>query len=405
MDACGLIVEYNPFHHGHQYHLEQSRLTSTADCMVAVMSGNFLQRGEPAIIDKFHRAKAAIDAGVDLVLELPAVYAVQNSDLFAKGALLTLQQLKVDYLCFGSELGDISAFQTAYENFSVNKKAYESTLKKHLASGNSYPEASRQAYESIGLTKGLIDLSKPNNILGYSYVKTIYENDLTIKPLTIPRIKNDYHDTDIKHHIASATSIRTELNREGKMTETAQTALSSHMQKIMEEYKQKSGIWHTWENYFSILQYRVLTMSLQELREIHGVDEGLEYRLKTTAPQAGDFTSWMKALKTKRYTWTRLQRIFVHLLINNKKETVASLLESDYVPHLRVLGMNKKGQSYLNQIRKQLNIPLISQLKKKGNPFLAIDERASDAYYSVVDNHSRKDLRLQERVSPYITES
>ncbi|WP_053219778.1 nucleotidyltransferase [Virgibacillus senegalensis] len=403
MKACGLIVEYNPFHFGHLYHLQQSRGKSGADCVVAVMSGNFLQRGEPAIIDKFSRAKAAIECGVDLVVELPAVFAVQNSDLFAKGALLTLDELKVETVCFGSEHGRIDTFNQAYEHYNQHQEKYDQELKRSLRNGYSFPEASRIAYQSIGLNAETFDLSKPNNILGYSYVKTIRDYGLSIHPLTIKRVHNDFHEPVINHSIASATSIRNELNKHQTITEDAKKTLPEPVQQLLFEYKAEAGLWHSWQAYFDILQYRILTMEVEEIREIHGVEEGLENRLKATAAEADNFMDWMTALKTKRYTWTRLQRIMVHLLLNNKKQTIQPLLAIEKVPHLRILAMNKTGRAYINQKRKDIEAPLVSQLKKQKGPLAVIDEKASNAYYSVANQHTRSKLRRQERTSPYIS--
>ncbi|SDL77380.1 nucleotidyltransferase [Sediminibacillus halophilus] len=402
MNACGLIVEYNPFHFGHLYHLQQSRKKSAADCVVAVMSGNFLQRGEPAIIDKFQRAKAAILCGVDLVIELPSVFAVQNSDLFAKGALLTLEELKVDSVCFGSEHGEIDTFLQAYNRFTQHREKYDQILKRSLTEGYSFPEASRSAYQAIGLNSGSVDLSKPNNILGYSYVKAIKEYGLSMKALSIKRVHNDYHEPEINHSIASATSIRNELHKHEHITDIAKETLPDPVQQILMEYKQEAGLWHNWQDYFDLLQYRILTMQVEEIREIHGVEEGLEYRLKETAAKADSFINWMTALKTKRYTWTRLQRIFVHLLLNNQKQTIQPLLNKDHMPHLRILAMNKTGRAYVNHKRKVIGVPLVSQLKKQKSPLALIDEKASNAYYSVTNHDKRSKLRRQELTFPYM---
>src|SRR5690625_4124814 len=211
MKACGLIVEYNPLHNGHLYHIEKAKSISQADCMIAVMSGSFLQRGEPAIIDKFHRAKAALASGVDIIVELPYPYAVQSSHLFAKGSVHSLAELGVSSICFGSESGDISNFTTSYHLWKENDAIYTDRLKRYLSAGHSFPLASMKALEFIGLTTGQMDLSQPNNILGFSYVKAILDDHLPIKPLTIKRTNNAYHEQEISSPIASATSIRREL--------------------------------------------------------------------------------------------------------------------------------------------------------------------------------------------------
>ncbi|WP_138415034.1 nucleotidyltransferase [Aquibacillus sediminis] len=402
MNACGLIVEYNPFHNGHKYHLQQSKEVANADCMIAVMSGNFLQRGEPAIIDKYHRTKAAISQGIDLVIELPFAYAVQHSDLFAKGAVLTLGALGVKSLCFGSEHGNIDSFTNAYHTYTNQDKQFNEELRKQLSAGLSFPEASKQAYHSIGLTEGEMDLSQPNNILGFSYVKSIFDFNQTILPLTIQRIKNDYHDQSINDPIASATSIRKQLNSEQKLTSEIKNAIPGHTKQQLTEYRSKTGFWHEWQHYFQLLNYRVLTMSLEELRSIHGVDEGLEYRIKNTAYHATSFKNWMENLKTKRYTWTRLQRIFTHILTNTKSETIISLTEPNRVPYIRLLGMSQTGQAYLNKIKKHLDIPIVTSLNKSLDPMLQLEEQVSSAYYSILSAEMQIKMRKQKLLPPYI---
>jgi len=398
--ACGLIVEYNPFHHGHIYHIQEAQKVSGADCMIAVMSGSFLQRGEPAIMDKFHRAKTALASGADIVLELPYPYAVQSSDLFAKGAVQTLHEVGVENICFGSESGDISHFITSYTNFKESESSYKHVLHEQMKSGNSFPEASRIAYQQIGLTNEQMDLSQPNNILGFSYIKTIFEHNLPIKPLTIKRTSSHYHDETITSTIASATSIRKQLFQQALISpETAATIPEETINQLA-HYKDEATLWHSWEKYFHLIHYRVLTMSLSELAAIQGVDEGLEHRLKKTAHKATSFSNWMEAIKTKRYTWTRLQRMFVHLLTNTKKTDIAASLKNDSVPYVRLLGFTKKGQTYLHTIKKNMDVPVLTALHRHTNPMLAIEERASHAYYSVLPPENRDTLFKQELQAP-----
>src|SRR5690625_4486826 len=178
MRACGLIVEYNPFHNGHLYHINQAKTATSAECMIAVMSGSFLQRGEPAIIDKFHRTKAALQAGVDIVVELPYAFAVQSSRYFAKGSVLTLHAMKASSICFGSESGNIDLFYKGVAQINKHEREYDETIKAYLKKGYSFPVASQRAYEQIGLHD--LDLMQPNNILGFSYVRTMIDHQLPI---------------------------------------------------------------------------------------------------------------------------------------------------------------------------------------------------------------------------------
>src|SRR5699024_10632889 len=191
-------------------------------------------------------------------------------------------------------------------------------------------KASDISYKKIGFND--IDMFKPNNILGFSYVRTILNNNLAIEPLTMKRTNNDFHEKTITHQIASATSIREELVSKGLTEKVSQTFPDQTLVQL-NNYKEKTALWHTWEAYFPFLLYRVMTMNPQQLRKIEGVDEGLEHRIKSTVEEAISFEDWMNKIKTKRYTWTRLQRMFTHLLTNTLKEDYNE--ENDSVSYIR----------------------------------------------------------------------
>lgn len=397
MNACGIIVEYNPFHHGHVHHIKASKQKSNANTVIAVMSGNFLQRGEPAIIDKFHRAKAAIQTGVDIVLELPYPYAVQSSELFAKGAIFSLYEMGVDSICFGSEAGTIHTFIQATNQLNKVKESYEQILHQQLNRGDAFPVASSKAYEAIGLSN--LFMNQPNNILGLSYTKTIINNDLPIEPITIKRIHNEYHDTTIDHAIASATSIRKELLSKGLTHNVLNTLPPSSLEQI-QQYKNKTTVWHDWEAYFPYIHYKVMSMEASQLKTILGVDEGLEYRIKETAINALTFSDWLNKIKTKRYTTTRLQRMFTHILTHTTKEESEQYKTMTSVPYLRLLAMSNNGRNYINHMKKQLKIPLITNLKRDLSADIRIDERATNVYYSILHPKLRIKLRKQEFTGP-----
>ncbi|MFB1051917.1 nucleotidyltransferase [Paraliobacillus sp. JSM ZJ581] len=401
MHACGLVVEYNPFHHGHYYHLQMAKKQTSADCIIAVMSGNFLQRGEPAITDKFSRAKMAIDQGVDIVIELPYSNVVQHSDLFSLGAVQILNEMLVSSICFGSENGDITAFQRAFDRYKQNQLLFNKTLKDELSLGNSFPTANNKAFQKIGMADtNELDLMQPNNILGFSYLKAIEKVNPTMQPFTIQRKQSDYHDQHITKPFASATSIRNMLLTNGVMDQTINETLSQNSIAYLNAYKQTTGIWHTWENYFSLLQYRVLTMSKESLKNIHGIDEGIENRMTRTAKEATSFKEWMQLLKTKRYTQTRLQRIFTHILTNTTKQSINEIQQVPF-SYIRLLGLSEQGKAYLNQTKKDRAIPLLTQFKKQSSLMMAMEERVTDAYYAILSPNIRKKMRKQELEPPY----
>ncbi|ASF39299.1 hypothetical protein CEH05_09250 [Halobacillus halophilus] len=398
MKACGVIVEYNPFHNGHLYHLERSKETAEADCMIAIMSGNFLQRGEPAIIDKWHRAEAALKSGADLVLELPYIYAVEHSDYFSQGAVQALSEIGVESICFGSESGDIQAFLSAHDHLDQHAGLYDETVRKHLNQGYSFPEASRFGYQAVELPTNSIDLAQPNNILGYSYVKQILAYNNQIRPLTIKREKNHYHDETIEGNIASATSIRKELLADG-MNLLVQDSIPEATRDQLLLYKENKGMWHEWNQYFSLLQHKILTLKPKDLRSIQGVDEGLEHRLQRIIKESENFQQFMEKLKTKRYTWTRLQRTLVHILTGTEKQD-AQLLLNQPPPYVRVLAMSDTGKDYLRSTKKQMRIPLLTQPQQMNHLMLDIEERAAIAYYSVLEASVRNAMIKAEYGAP-----
>lgn len=404
MRACGIIVEYNPFHNGHKYHIEQARKQSNADCIIAVMSGNFLQRGEPAIIDKYTRTKAALSGGVDIVVELPFAYAVQSSYYFALGAVHTLATLGISSLCFGSEQGKIEPFIQASNIYQKKITLYNELLKAYLDEGLSYPSAHSKTMQQLLEKDDHLDLTKPNNILGLSYVKRVLQDELSIDLLTIKRIKSDYHERAIQGQIASATSIRQTIIKNNCLTETVKQSLPEVSIDGLNHYLKEATLWHDWEQYFPYLKYRILSMSPKQLTKIHHVTEGLENRVLETAKKSISFNDWMKRLKTKRYTWTRLQRMFVHILTNTTKHEIAKIHRQKQISYIRLLGFNKRGRKYLNQIKKQLPVPLITQVNQRDDLSLRLDERASDIYYSILSPKCQKYFQRKKLQRPIIVD-
>lgn len=397
MKACGLIVEYNPLHNGHLHHLKSAKKVTNADVIIVIMSGSFLQRGEPAIIDKIHRTNAALDAGADIVLELPYPYAVQSSELFAKGAVFSLFEMGVTSICFGSETGLINPFIKNHTEVEKHLTKYNQVLKAQLNEGLSFPSASGKAYKAIGLDGTLVN--QPNNILGLSYVKTILKNKLPIEPYTIKRIQNEYHDKHITSSLASATSIRNELFKNSFSNAVSATLPASSLQALRSYYAVTKDF-HHWERYFPFLHYKVLTMRVEDLRLIHGVDEGMEYRLKTTAKHAKSFADWLNRVKTKRYTETRLQRVFTHILTNSTKSEIEPFISHPTVPYIRILGMNPLGQKYVSKRRNEMDIPIITRLNQKHADLIRTDEKATDTYYSILPPHISEELKAAELQLP-----
>ncbi len=376
MKAVGVIVEYNPFHNGHRYHLQETREKTGADCLVAVMSGNFLQRGEPAIVSKWARAKMALAAGVDLVIELPYAFAVQAAERFADGAVRLLDALGCEELCFGSESGDIAAFLAAAKTLFAQKEEFDALVRAELQRGQSFPKANAKAWDQLRSVP--LDLAQPNNVLGLAYVKAIWRHKLSIMPRTIPRLTAGYHDESFSHpSIASATSVRKTLRQTGQLASIAPYVPPTTLEQLR-QYRQTYGRWHDWEAYFPLLKYRLLTATKEELRRTAGIEEGVEHRLKEKITVAETFASFIAAVKTKRYTWTRLQRMCAHVLTNFTKEEQTKTSDPTYI---RLLGMSETGRRYLQRVKKELALPLITKAAKlNGDPLYEQEKRAAAVY-------------------------
>ncbi|MEI5906059.1 nucleotidyltransferase [Bacillus spongiae] len=377
MKATGIVVEYNPFHNGHLHHLQLSKRISNADAVIAVMSGNFLQRGEPALVDKWTRAKMALLAGVDIIVELPYAFATQNAKTFAFGAISILEALRCESFCFGSESGDLDAFMYTVNELQHQNVAYEKEISKNIAEGMSYPSALSAAFKTLHFTKPAIDLSQPNNILGYHYIDAKQRMGASIRPLTIQRTQAGYHDEAFNSSsIASATSIRKALKEHSfsikKVERFIPKGTAQELHSSIHEYGQLVG----WEDFWPLLQYKLLTTNKEDLSLIYEMEEGVHHRIMDKMTTSNSFFELMENVKTKRYTWTRIQRMLLHTLTNTTKEE----MNKDYPSYIRLLGMSDIGRQYLNNIKKDIELPLISKLSSVKKEDIAIDIRASRLY-------------------------
>ncbi|MED4352977.1 nucleotidyltransferase [Schinkia azotoformans] len=401
MRAVGVVVEYNPFHNGHYYHIQESRKVTEADLVVAVMSGNFLQRGEPALVSKWARTKMALEGGADIVIELPYVFATQKAEVFAFGAVSLLHALEVDSICFGSESGDISSFQNTLKEMKARKGSFDQFIKQALEEGKSYPRAASDAFHALQFVDSGVDLSQPNNILGFHYVEAVDKLGSRIQPFTIQRTKAGYHDQHIAdQHIASATSIRSSLFSERTNLEEIQNVIPGTTYSHLLSYKKSFGMFHHWENYYAYLKYKLLTSTPEEFRQIYEVEEGLENRLLQNITSAATFKEFMEKIKTKRYTWTRLQRLCVHILTNTSKSLMRE--NSEYPTYIRLLGTSLAGQGYLNSIKKKVAIPFVSRLASFSNEQVMLDIKASNVYASCLNEPYRSNMIKSEFSNPPI---
>lgn len=379
MKSVGIVVEYNPFHNGHAYHVNEAKKASEAEVVVAVMSGYFLQRGEPAFASKWARTKMALAGGVDIVIELPYAFATQKAEIFASGAISILHELNVDSICFGSEEGNIESFLELLDFYLKNEEELNALIKREMKTGVSYPKAAAHAFQKIK-SGDILDLSLPNNILGFHYVKALKDKNSSIKPLTIARTKAGYHDPlPNDKSIASATSIRNRFNETKRLLAIKPFVPDSTLEILTEEYKTKGKFIH-WEDLFHLLKYKLLTTPPEELATIYEIEEGIEYRLARNIKRARSFQQFLELVKTKRFTWTRLQRMCTHILTNAKKIELQKAHESKTASYIRLLGMTEKGKTFLNQRKKTLKVPLISNYSKEHYRLLKRDVIAAHVY-------------------------
>ncbi|MBP3040259.1 nucleotidyltransferase [Bacillaceae bacterium Marseille-Q3522] len=379
MKAVGVIVEYNPFHNGHAYHLQKAREKSQADIIVAVMSGNFMQRGEPAFVSKWCRTEMALRGGCDLIFELPYRFATQNAQNFANGAVSMLDAIGCQALCFGSEDGDIDRFKRTFAFLSTHKNNYDRNVKQAIKKGVSYAKALHTAFQALSPNQSYIDLSQPNNILGYHYVKAVKSQQLNLELLTIPRKLAQYHDPSFaSKQYASASSIRRTLFSAAGKLQDIKHVVPPSTYTLLGNYLHTYGQFQKWDHYWPFLQYRLLHISQQELQNIYEVEEGIENRIIAMAKEADHFQHFMELLKTKRYTWTRLQRICTHILTNSTKADM--MMKKEKATYLRLLGMTNKGKQYLQQIKKKTSVPIIAKVSAYKEKDMEADLRAARIY-------------------------
>lgn len=363
MNKIGIICEYNPFHNGHLYHLEKTKELFPDSMVILVMSTCFTQRGHISILTKEEKTEIALKYGVDLVIELPFVFATQSADVFAKGAISILNKLGCDTLIFGSESDNIDKLKEI-ANIQLNNSFYDDLVKAYLDDGVNYPTALSKAIKDISD----LDIETPNDLLGLSYVKEIIKQNSKIKPITIKRT-NDFHDETLESSIVSATAIRKAIN-DGQ-------DIKNNVPEIVFNYlKSKKNI-----DYFNYLKYKIITEN-KNLNIYKTVDEGIENRIINNINKANTLDNLIELVKTKRYTYNKISRMFIHIMTSLTKEEG----DNQEIEYIRVLGFNEEGKEYLNSIKKKINIPIITNIKKKDEELLKIDIRIEKLYSLITNN-------------------
>lgn len=376
MKAVGIICEYSPFHYGHEYHIQKVKELYPNSPIILILSGNFTQRGLPSILDKWSKTKIAIEYGVDLVVELPFVFATQSADIFAHGAIALLKALKVETLVFGSETNDINTLLNLAK-IQCQHPEYETLVKQYLKIGMNYPTALSLALKDLNQTT----IQSPNDLLGLSYIKEIIKQDAQINPVTIQRT-NDFHDIKSNEKIVSATRIRKAIKEhqavDAFVPDMTANALKQQIYQL--------------EDYAPLLFYKILSEE-ENMKRYQTVDEGIEHRIYECLSKSNTIEELIESVKTKRYTYNKISRMFIHILCNFTKEEAKKY---NTISYIRILGISQIGMQYLNQIKKEVDIPIITSIHQIKDPMLELEYRTTTIYASILPPSERNQLIHQE---------
>ena len=330
MRVVGIVAEYNPFHYGHLYQIRKVKEMYPDSIIIAIISTNYTQRGGFSLINKWDKTRICLNYGIDMVVELPTLYTTQGADMFAYGAISILNMLHIDTLVFGMECDDVEYLIKAAKT-QINNSKYDELVQKYLLTGVNYPTALGNALkEMIGYTT-----DKPNDLLAISYIKEIIKNNYKIEPIGIKRT-NDYHGKEIKSSIVNASLIRDMLDK--NMDVSKYVPIETYKCLNMKNF----------DNGYLLLKYNI-SNNENRLYEYLTVDEGIENRILKYYKDCDNWCALVNLIKTRRYTYNKVNRMLMHILLNIKK------IDNDREIYLRVLGFNDIGRNYLKQIKELLS--------------------------------------------------
>lgn len=392
LNIAGVIVEYNPFHNGHLLHINKTKQITGCDGIIAVMSGSFVQRGLPAVIDKFNRAKMAILNGVDLVIELPVIYSVSSAEFFSYGAVSLLNSTNVvNHLVFGSECNDLQLLKEVSHILFSEPEKYKVCLKEELNKGISFPSARSNAIINFlvasGNSSSRLDeistlLSSSNNILALEYCKSLIALKSTIKAHSIQRIGASYNEKEANSKYSSATSIR-RLMQENKI-HMLESLVPKNVYEIVKELENSNYTFPFEQDMFNYIKYKLLN-NHSCLEKLPDVKEGLHNRIYTAALKSYNYDDFINNIKTKRYTYTRISRILCQYFLGLEQVNLLQLAKKP-CPYIRVLGFNKRGTEILKEIKKNTLLPIFTKLPKESHPDALHLELQSTKLYSLLNS-------------------
>ena len=359
MNVLGIVAEYNPFHNGHLHHIKQSKELSNSDAVVCVISGNFVQRGNPSLVDKWTKAKMALTNGADLVIELPTIYSVSSAENFAEGAIKLLNSLNiVNTISFGSECGEIEILDNIASILYNEPSEYVTMLNHELQLGTSFPKAREKALLLYlnDIRRYANILSAPNNILGIEYLKAIKKYKLPLFPMTIKREK------ELTSTMTNSSTVRKYV-AENKF-DNIKSAVPANIRPIIQDKIEKGEILPDLQMFEKEILYQLRKMSTEEIARIPDVNEGLENTIKSAANSCNNLYDLISLVKSKRYTLTRIQRILTYVLLNITKEDMENARKLKQ-PYIRVLGFTSRGEELLSQICSdpKSKLPVITSVK------------------------------------------
>ena len=363
MNVIGVIAEYNPFHLGHLYQINKIKEMYKDSIIITIVSSSFTQRGDVSILNKWNKARIALDNGIDLVIELPYFYAGQSSDIFAKGAVTILNYLGIDTLVFGMESDDINNLKLMAD-IQLNDKNYNNIVKEYVSNGYNYPTALSKAIKDI-LN---LDIYLPNDLLALSYIKQVKLINNNIDVIGIKRT-NDYHSKEITSNIVNASLIREQFKNNLDISNYIPNYDTNKLYNVSAN------------DFYPLLKYQILN-NINNLDKFLTVDEGIDNRIKKYIKNSNNWNELVNNIKTKRYTYNKINRMLMHILVNLTKYESKNIA----IDYVRVLGFNSKGRSYLNKIKKNKEINIVTNYKDGISKLFDLENRVNNIYAIIVDN-------------------
>lgn len=371
MKTIGIVAEYNPFHNGHLYQINKIKEKYPDSIIIVCLTTTFTQRGEISILNKWEKTQIALQNNIDIVIELPYIYAVQSSDIFAESSLKLLNELKIEELCFGSEKNNLNELIKCAKT-QLNNKEFNNKVKEYMQDGISYPTALNYALKELIN----IEIKEPNDLLALSYIKSIYKNNCNIKPFIIKRT-NNYHDLESNENIISASNIRNKIKNKINISNNVPNETYQILKNKTQDNK-----------YYEYLKYKII--SEKNLDKYLDVEEGINNRIKKYIYKSNSLEELIQNIKTKRYTYNKISRMLNHILCSFTKDENITFKTPEYI---RILGFSNNGQKYLNSIKKSLNLPILNVYDSTKYKSLEIEKRVTDIYSLIYEDITLKEIQ------------